>query len=925
MKRLTMNQVARANLRHNRKAYLSLAIGIFLAVYLACTAVLCIAGTLEANDAKMARKVGWADSVLRFNSSITTNALRRTGFFDKIGHVYVTAAVGDSNVFIGSYDETADKLLYRQCTQGRMPGKTGEIAAEQSALDKLGLEDAQVGDIVTWQLKPFGVVDEHYEEREFTLVGILTEQSNSFVEMMLTDMQGTTNQFPAILTHPDEPGCQYGTRCVHWVMTNRPGVTLTQIQQYEKLPLSSCMRVSRVTGEVSSIDQAFYELNTRIYQIIIYVILGCALLLVNCVAIATALESMLAQKTEDIGMMRAVGATKRQIRRLYSRDAWLLVLTALPIGTFLSCLTVWAFSLFAPAEMCFCPEPWLLIPVLIISLLCVLVSSAIPLRRASRQLPMGVLRDTAVLRKARRFKKRGLFKGPRLIASRQFRLHPMRHAGSACMTGLMLLCALLLGEILFASDWSSSGNMAAFTLKTGYDLSIRHEPFVQNRRDDRGLSLNDLNQLRTLPMVSHTETVTTTQVLLPLPDKIPAYFRSVELENPNPEMGFSASMSATVLSGTEGLYLTVTDTTTRADFIDEFAYNAAIREAQQMRLLQQALGIYQPLVPVMVYAADLEHADFSKIIQEGEVNLDALDAGREVLVSAPGMAVYMSPEGWLSRVRDINDPRAQVVFINDYFRTGMTLSIVQLFGKEPGNLFYNSSDEAFLAYYGGVERVDAAPKIGAVLNGAVTLADTYPDGLCIITTPKGAEALGLKTNGVEGVDVFLSAMPNAEAEAMLESKVNRIGVRGGMEVTNKLAVQRETQAYQRQLMLLFGGMALLFFAVAVSMQVTNTARRIRADERMVGTLRAVGADEYALLSCYRLPAIIATAAGYALAAAAYLLMYFLYPIGFPQYHLWLLAAALVLAVLNAVCVLLGVRGQLRRVLEKSIVENIREL
>ena len=35
---------------------------------------------------------------------------------------------------------------------------------------------------------------------------------------------------------------------------------------------------------------------------------------------------------------------------------------------------------------------------------------------------------------------------------------------------------------------------------------------------------------------------------------------------------------------------------------------------------------------------------------------------------------------------------------------GMTLPMVQLFGKEPGNLFYNSSDEDFLAYYECDER-----------------------------------------------------------------------------------------------------------------------------------------------------------------------------------------------------------------------------
>ncbi len=40
MKRLTMNQVAAASLKANKKAYFSLSVGIFLAVYLCSASVL---------------------------------------------------------------------------------------------------------------------------------------------------------------------------------------------------------------------------------------------------------------------------------------------------------------------------------------------------------------------------------------------------------------------------------------------------------------------------------------------------------------------------------------------------------------------------------------------------------------------------------------------------------------------------------------------------------------------------------------------------------------------------------------------------------------------------------------------------------------------------------------------------------------------
>ena len=74
-----------------------------------------------------------------------------------------------------------------------------------------------------------------------------------------------------------------------------------------------------------------------------------------------------------------------------------------------------------------------------------------------------------------------------------------------------------------------------------------------------------------------------------------------------------------------------------------------------------------------------------------------------------------------------------------------------------------------------------------------------------------------------------------------------------MEVINRMENARENERQQRQIELLFLGIIVLFFAVSVSMQVSSAGRRIRADQRMIGTLRAVGADEKALMGCYRLP------------------------------------------------------------------------
>ena len=119
MKRLTMNQVAKAGLKANKRAYLSLVITVFLAVYLATAAVLGCYCTWLARQEKMAGKVGYIDCFIANRPEVTDAQLRRSGLFSRIGHVYLYAAIEDTGIYTGSYDEEAAALLNRRCVRTR--------------------------------------------------------------------------------------------------------------------------------------------------------------------------------------------------------------------------------------------------------------------------------------------------------------------------------------------------------------------------------------------------------------------------------------------------------------------------------------------------------------------------------------------------------------------------------------------------------------------------------------------------------------------------------------------------------------------------------------------------------------------------------------------------------------------------------------
>ena len=935
MKRLSINHISAASIRANRKTYLSLAFGIFLAVFLATTVSICCRGILEAQQQGIRRMVGDTDCVIYDEPNLTDEQLRQSGLFQSIGREYVLASVKDSDVYLGYADEEGAEILCPACSEGRMPEKAGEIAVEQNALEKLRLE-VGLGDTVTWKLLP---VDGTETERSFTIVGILNEQSVNLDPGATFRTTSRVVRWPSVILSPEE-SFPDGRAVIHRVTTYAPLVTFTQVTEHHSMENALMMAVSRAEGRVTPVDSSIYDRDIFVGLIGMMLILGGSLLLCTGVGIASAMESVLAANTEEIGMLRAVGATTRQIRSIFGRDAWLLSLIALPLGLGLGVGTAWLLCRIRPQEMSFAPSAWLLLPIVGVSVLCILLSSALPLWRASRQLPMGVLRDTALLRKASKFKSRKDFRSTRLIAGRQLRLHPWRQAGAALMVAAALLCSAIVGEIVYdAVGEFARSRPIAFTLYPAYsEGSAASSPYrFADLNPQNVLSNADLAQLRTTP---HIETATINANLfveLLMPEgEAPAYFSGLGGSRYMAYDGESTEVSPvtvvySLLNAVNGGYLSRSETDPVPPEPDPENYDTVAAwddymTYEQMRAAVDALSLPGRPVSLVLYVADLEDADFSGCVAEGKVDVAAIDAGEQILVYAPTIGVYnigsKDAPIYLASAHDQwgSEPLAKLE--NDYFHAGMTLNLAQILcdGDPVGEESYSS----WRAAYSQMEYRSSAPTVGAVL----TESPITTDEICLMTTEKGARAMGFEFTHLTTVSIYLDGDVDRETEESLVGRISRIGMRGDMKLRNWLQFWREEVDSIRKVSALFGGMMLLFFTVAVAMQVSGAARRIRSDSRMIGTLRAVGADEKALLEVYRLPMILTTAAGTVLAVILYIAV-----------ALWLhslmadvkanvavmIVVMLALGALCALSCLTGLRMKLKSVLDQSIVENIREL
>ena len=911
MKKLTYSSMAAARLRANKRQYMSLVLGIFLSIFLISTLVLSVYCIYQAELQKRYEKVGYLDFVILDNSIVTEEEVRSFDEFGTFGHAYISGIVTERNVYVGYYDEVGLSLMNLKPVEGRLPEAAGEIAVEASAMDVLEVS-WNVGETVELDITP---VDGVSEKRSFTLVGILPERS---LHLSVSDNIGL-NQFPAILTSGAEPAFSVGRLGVHYLMGLADHATLVQALQAVWNKVQSSKGNWSILGEfyglsVTGEQQQIYGLSSVIEAdremfslITIAAVLAGSLILSCGIGISGAMEGVLMKRREEIGVLRALGATRRQIRHMFGRENLLLALIVSPLSILISMGAVWLLSFALPDSLKFAVNIWLILPIALFSVIVILISGYLPLVRASKLMPMSVIRDTAMLRRSKGVKSKKDFSATRLISSRQVRFNPTRQIGASLLVGLMLLCSVLLTTFIINYIEYTVQDMEAFRINAGAHWGYDgHIGFVNSSSMDK----RSIAQIRGLNNVEdiHLDREMTVTIIL---DHVPTYAITDNqygmLEN---------DMFEEVIS------------------LDESIVDIRAEEREKYLRFKKDYQIEGEAFRTIITTVDLTSGNISKLtpyIESGEIDVDAINAGSEVLVIAPEVWVKPREDGfgyrsWYSEKDVKNDPNGDGAYLaawNDCYTQGQQLSLLQLYGTE---------------YHGTVHRLDANVIVGAILTNDANLCSGFVGDTWIITTEQGLENMGLLTEGLSEIDVYLDGDITLEEEEILERQLSAIARRfEGYTVFNNLESFRERDAANRQQIFMFAAIAIVFFSVSVGMIVSSVTRQLNSEGRTIGMLRAVGADEKAILGCYSGQINASIGGGMFISIGLlciYLLLYLIEGVMNHGYVMsWVEWGAFALmcvvnCVMGLVCFLVCkflLRFRIREIVNKSIIDNIREL
>ena len=936
--RFSINSIALGNIRRRRGNYLLLILGIVLAVYFVAAALLFADTMFTSLREQHYNRLGTQDAIILNCGGAPLEELVTGGIFSEYGQAEIMgyALPEDGNpengFSLARFDETALKLFRLKPLDGRLPEKAGEIALEQGAMARLRLR-AKTGDRITLTLQiPDGsAFMAELVQKNYVLVGLLPDRLIHHQNRYALSVPAY-HDYPAGLLSVEEQiepggravlncyGCYAGAGesafeevrefCIEHNIVNElgwPGALETRYRLF--------------AGSYESANDDSIVLTSIFFAIIALVMVGAA-----CLGIVNAFAADLDSRKRQIGLLRAVGATQRQIRAIYGREALLLAFCAIPPGLALAALTVGGIAAVLGDSYTFHLNAPVLLAVAAAGVLCVKLAAAIPLRKAGRIPPMQAIRDMEITRRLKRSRvqSRQFFDVSRHLARRSVTLYRNRQAGITAMLALSIvllsLAAFGLGPLLSESAYDYGCDYLLRHTRGGYmdwliDYDL-HQPGIteQDRVDAAALAgVKDVYGEKCIMAKILVDEAT--------PYIINSRFGHFDYLSPEPPQG-DESLDSRVRAAAE-----------HKDYLTGKTH----------------YGYSQDYLAVSLGGMD---ADFLRKLQPfvsaGRINIDRLNSGREILIIAPAQYGLIqnikSDEFMYSVERTVDyelDPGKtyDAVYRNDLFRAGDSITLSLLYSDNPGDHPDGpriTDEEGNRIYPDDAVRLDRQVTIGAILEperGGKHLTDHIQGHFFyeigdILTTGAGLQTLGFDLP-YRSLAITLSESPDEAMERYLEENLAWIAARTPhAEVRSYVALSKESRRNAYGLIIAAGAFLLLLFAICASMINNALSARIRAGKREIGTLRAVGASGQMITRSYlwQLLATFAwgTAAGLAIELALCGWLMSNEDLAFDGAALPLWPPLLFVALLLGIC-LLNIRARVGSIVRGSIVENIREL
>lgn len=933
-KKLTFSSLAFGNIKHRRKQYTLLIIGIILSMVFSASVPFLISSSLSSAEATRNFLYGSSEIIIpdvtgneRLRESLE-KSFRSVGYAEVYGYLSDPNSEEGSGFSFASFDE-ASKDMYIQLKEGKLPVKKNEIAVEEEALVRMGL-DAKIGDTLTLDMfvkKGEGFSKEAQKE-SFVLTGILENKRPNIENLTVLYYQ----QLPAAIVSEDYVIAPGGKPCVMaYVSTGEFIDQKAYNEQYSAYLKNYGDGNGRIQSfEISqlarySILESFSGIAS---PVVLLAVLSFVFMLVADIGIINAFSANLKERKKQIGLLRSVGATKRQIVKIYGRESFILCLICTPVSVLISLGIVAVIVPFFGENYVFEPEFWVIPVSIVISIFFVLLASLIPLVSASRISPMQAIRNTELGRKFKnkKIKTQKSFDTAKLLAKRNITLFK----GKGVITSIIVCFAVFVSCLGFSI---MNGFKDDFTVYThDYVVSADNfsaSGFLSNYDNEfRGFSENNLAEIL---LNEHVEDISTQK-------KTKLYMQT---ENFTEYMHNLCHFTSNYDNQIENVWVT------KENYKDYTDKNAA-----EELFVRECAQVQGDLIPVELVGFSEDMIDeLSESVNVGKIDIDKLNSGEEVIFVAPENILltvshyqetykYSYIHSYPTTLEENPWYIEEDIFLSETacdMEVGQELKLGWLYADEmpklDGDIYHLAKDQKPIEY----EKIESNVNIGSIIYDIPATDDgslyynMFYENVWIITTTEGFDKLTGGNVDYHAVGVNLNGECTEEIDNEMQNLFTRVKAGTNGHVTSLYEKRQEEMNSFRATLIVIIAIAALFFTACGSMVNNSITARIRESKKEIGTLRAVGATQKDINNSYirQITSILGwgTVAGFVLFFAFYGLYYLIFTsIGDQPDDIKIsLIETIIGVVLLFISCTVNMASKIRKEMKNSIVENIREL
>ena len=950
-KKLTVNRLAMGNLKARKKQYTLMIIGIVLAMIFTSAAMFFAVCNEDSREERKWISLGKQDFILKKCDGFDLERFKQDGSvidyatYEVIAYGYSPDDDFDDGMGIAVHNDKSRELSYFYFLDGRYPETENEIAIESDALYRMNLYDAKIGDEITLNLRAANgdVFLEKETQKTYTLVGILKDRRYTYEQWYMLNFSQECPEYPAAIVYDGAEveigGRPWITGLVDFNIDGKTSIT-PLYDSYKEYIRQSGLKTyqSQILSNQNSVnyDEYFeggYFINTGgentmndwaladMKQITsLGTVLAAVLAVASCFGVINAFNTNLQERRKQIGMLRAVGATKLQIIRVFGREALLISLICAPLSVALGYFTVWIFSYLMGEIYVFNPEWYVVIGFGVLGICFVMAAALIPLFYAARVTPMQAIRNTELGRKMKnkKIKSVKVFNSQKLIAKRSLVFQRFRQVSvSFILIATIIVSCFCVSLLEFYTEKSEY----EYDYRV-YSYGVPEYAFANFFYDfDSMLKENDVDDISSnrhvINATGRLEYAANWLVDGEYPEflKLAEFNRAVNYDKY--EYGFG-----------EGENL-------KPEEIVEYYENGPDYSDEYLEFKKTVNYEAEPFGTRIQTQSEESLLSLNQYLLDGEINIEKLNSGEEVILVAPEEIAYSikynSDGSYASYGHDYITDGYYENYRSGYteilrekmpFKAGDTVKLSMLFNYDKKE---NKILEHEKAYDYEYERYDREVKIGAIIskNPFSGFWNRLP---MFLTTNQGVSAFGCPLRYG-----FIDINTVDEMTPEIEEEIEAFFRAAEYNFDSNYRMQELQKTEMKTLVAGISSIILLLFCIAASLVNNALTSKIRESKREIGTLRAVGASakELTMVYIHQLLSMFGTGCGLGFGiytvvffSAKFICKYGIH-IMFP-FEFRILTAAAICLVLFAICSF-NLYSKVKKQMKYSIVENIREL